>query len=320
MGPERSKFKIVGMTILIALTLSLVPAAVAQAEFEWNVEGQPLSVLGGEEEVEGSGGPFSLELESGEVSFDCEEQTTSGSITEGGNGVVTLQFTECVTNLPSCKITKPITANTKAEILELNGGTYVVFKPVSGTKFATLVISGCLFAGEYTIEGTVAAEPGGEEVEYPLTFSRAISEAAETELTLLETVYLEGPSELELAGPQKAKKVAAAPISALPITIKYPKIKSGETGKDIATIKNLHKTANLKYGLAQITGGAGAFSKETDECSNKEKGPGVECNIVVKFAPTKAKEEYGGLLILPWEDATGDPYGFVYVFLQGETE
>ncbi len=191
-----------GLALFAMLALGAFSAGAAQAT-EWTIDGKPLSSLGGQEEVWGEGGPFELEFPvfySGDgVMIVCEEEEHEGNILAGGTGDVTVQFSGC--EMPGmtevCQV-EPIQAELETELTEVGDIVYQVFTPTPYWEeedilfLVELVGEECVMNGHWEYSGSFAAEleaeaGGPEAVEQPLSFSRAISEAAGASMKLGRT-------------------------------------------------------------------------------------------------------------------------------------
>lgn len=197
------------LVALAVLGVTAFSASAAQA-FEWEIEGTPLSALGGEEEIVSSGGPFVLKSKIGlsNVTIQCNQQVVSpgnGAIFAGGTDAALVEFKgECkVVGAAACTVVEPILAETETELFEAGGVLYDRFDPV-GEKFTTVVIQNCGLAGNFPVTGNIAGKTLGKgvyAVQQPLTFSPAISEASGTELKFgANKATLEGTALNELSG------------------------------------------------------------------------------------------------------------------------
>jgi hypothetical protein len=314
MNQQHRRFGLLIAPLLVALAVMAVGAAVADAEWEWQLEEKQLSGLGESETISGSGGAFKLATTIGEssVSISCEKvELSSGSIKPEGKGASTLKLsTGCkVVEQPTCKVTEPISFKANTEVITSGTKIFNRYSPIEG-KFATMKIEGCKFAGEYAVEGTFAGKIEPEErVSQPIAFSPKIGEEAGTKLTFGgKTATLEGKYELAASGPNVGQKVAPAPLKSDPAV--FLTFKGTKAGKfDTMTVTNtILGKENVKFATVQIVGSAGILSIDSDKCSKNEFKPTETCVVTIKFAPTVAGK-YTATVLYPWETASGTDHG-----------
>jgi hypothetical protein len=311
----RRKLKISITVLLLALAVGAIGVPTAAAEWEWQLEEQQLAGLTESETISGPGGTFTLATTIGGVSASvrCEkEELTSSTITPEGKGASTLQLSQgCqVVGKPTCVVTEPINLKSTTEVFTAGTKLYNRYSPAE-TKFATVKISGCIFSGEYAVEGTFAGEfeAGEERANEPITFSPKIGEEAGTKLTVGgNAATLEGKLEMAASGAYQGQKVAAVPLQSDPMSGPvFPGTKVGKSDTKTITHTVIGKK-NVKFGTVQIVGSAGILSIESDTCSKNEFKPTETCKITVKFAPKEAKE-YKATVVTPWETADGIDFG-----------
>lgn len=327
MSRQRRKLKISIVALMIALTIGAIAATAAEGEWEWQLEHQQLSGLTTSEAISGTGGVFTLAttLLGVKTSVSCESmELTSSKVIPEGKGASTLKLSKChVVEPAGCTVTEPINLKSNTEIFTLTTSTKLFnrYTP-SETKFATLKISGCLFAGEYGIEGSFGGEfEGGEErVKEPITFSPKISEESKTNLTVAgKAATLEGKFEMAAAGPFAGKQIGGSPVTSKPANaVSFKKTKKGNS--ELMTITHtVVANKDVKFKAVTIAGGAGVFSPDKDTCSGNQYKKGESCIITVKFAPTAAVK-YEAYETTPWETADGEDFGLKIHKLIGEGE
>ncbi len=184
-------------SILAIVALSAATASAAAIESEWMIEGETLSELeASEESISLSGGPISI-IVPGKWTVECKKASNSDAIFKGGTDKLVISLTECsVLTLPACKVSEPVALEAKATLIQVGESRYYKVEPLSAEKpFGTLTIKGaeCTLPEKSEVKGSVAAEPSLEaQVKQPLTFSEAISKAAN------EGLKAESEAELEL--------------------------------------------------------------------------------------------------------------------------
>jgi hypothetical protein len=284
------------------------PAALP--EWDWQLESRQLVDLAESETLSGSGGAFTLATTIGEssASLKCESsELSSGTIAVGGKGTSTLKLSSgCqVVGQPTCTVAQPISLKAKTEALGSGSHQYNRYSPVE-SKFATVTISGCKFAGEYAVEGTFAGEfELGERVKEPVAFSEKIGSEAGTSLkfggkaaTLAGgfSIAASGAFAGQVVGPDALKSKPFGPLAFNPTKEK--------TSASLPITYTVLSKESIKFGTLSIVGGAGVFTPEKEDCSGKTKKQGESCTVTVKFEPTAA-QAYGGLVSVPWEYASG---------------
>lgn len=136
----------------------------------------------------------------------------SGKIIPGGGGSGVLSFSELTVTKPAgCAATSPLKSKSlKTELAESSGTLYDKFVPAEGETLANVVITGCVIAGTYSVNGSVYAqtEPIYTELSsQPLTFSKAINEAAGGSMTIAkEPATLTGEATFSLSGTYSGQK------------------------------------------------------------------------------------------------------------------
>ncbi len=183
--------------VLAIVALSAATASAAAIESEWMIEGETLSEMeASEESISLSGGPLSI-IVPGKWTVECKKASNSDAIFKGGTDKLVISLTECsVLSLPACKVSEPVVLEAKATLIQVGESRYYKVEPLSAEKpFGTLTIKGaeCTLPEKSEVKGSVAAEPSLEaQVKQPLTFSEAISKAAN------EGLKAESEAELEL--------------------------------------------------------------------------------------------------------------------------
>lgn len=302
--------------------------APAPPEWEWHVEGQQLASVTESETIKGSGGAVTLATTIGEssASISCESaELTSATITPEGKGGSTIALSKgCqVVGQPTCAVAEPISLKANTEPLTSASTSQLFNRYVPAeSKFATVKISGCGFAGEYAVEGSFAGEfeAGEERIEEPIIFTPKIEEEAGTSLKFGgKAATLEGKIAIAASGAFAGQKVAASPIATSPRfgPLFGKGVEVGKSETKIITHKVLAKKGapGVKFGTVSIIGSAGVLSIEKEDCSGKTKAPGETCTITVKFAP-KAKEVYKASILTPFESPDGKRFSALNTSLE----
>jgi hypothetical protein len=172
--------KRLGLLLLTTLCMLVSTAGGAHAAGEIRIGGKTFSELKiTEETFTGSlSGEFKLLVaEKLPFQINCKELTvTKGVLLEASlHGVFT--FSKCTVledkepfGEISCTVA-PIEVSALGETVKHNGEFYILFKPSSGTLFATVGLSGdfCTLVGSYPLEGTFAVDPGVEKEKLELS-------------------------------------------------------------------------------------------------------------------------------------------------------
>ncbi len=190
--------------------------------FEWTVANAVLIDKGISEETVTpavkAGTEFTFESKILGSEFVLKAKKLNGESTKivaGGTGSGVFSFSELSVSKPAgCTATSPLKTNSlKTELVEVKGTLYNKFAPASGETLANVVITGCAIAGSYPLKGTVygQAEPIFTELTAePLTFSKAINEAAGGSLTLgKEAATMAGAATYSLSGGNSGQKFGA---------------------------------------------------------------------------------------------------------------
>lgn len=296
-------------------------AGITPSEWEWHLEGLQLWVQAESETIKGAGGAFTLATTIGEtkVSISCESaELTNATITPGGKGASTVKLSKgCqVVGQPTCVVAEPI--NLKANTDPLTSSTtsqlFNRYMPAE-SKFATVGISVCGFAGEYAVEGSFAGEfkAGEERVEEPVIFSPKLEEEAGTNLKFGgKAATLEGEFAIAAQGGLGGQKIAPGTVIARPLPPLFPKgVKANTSETKTITYEVLGKKGSpgIKYGNLSVVGSAGVLSLEKEDCSGNTKKPTETCTITIKVAPKNAIR-YAAEVIGPLESADGLRTGF----------
>jgi RHS repeat-associated protein len=199
-------------TLVLAVAAVLAFGAVwagSAAAAQWTIAGSTLNI--GEESVAGEGGPFTIEVPGIGVKALCQTEKDTGTIYTGDEDAGTIELTKCsVVNNKFCTIDEPIVFDVDTQLSEGGGNVYDVLTPVTGEVFTTIVFEGfaCVLPEEVEVSGEIAAKINpGEAVEKTLTFSKAVAEAAGTELFFgFEEAYLDGAATQELSGPNAGEE------------------------------------------------------------------------------------------------------------------
>jgi len=314
--------RIIGFGVLVALTLVVLFAVSAAAEYEWQIQEVQLGA-GGSETISGSGGTFTIASKIGEtsVSITCEKaELTSSTIKAEGAGAATLKLSSgCkLTGLAFCKVTEPISLKAKTEMIGVGTKIYNQYSPAEGSKFTSVKIEGCAAAGEYALEGKFAGEmQPGERVNQPLAFSSKISEEAKTTLTLGgKAATIAGSLQMALSGAPVGEQVGQSPVVTDKLQLAFQdKVTKQSEILDTTTTNKTNKEVVFKQ--AQIIGGAGVFQFDADACSGNTFKTGVSCKVAVKFEP-QAVQTYKAQLLIIWETKDGVLFGGSAVGLIGK--
>jgi hypothetical protein len=189
----KHRFKIVLAAGAAICALMAVSAGAAQAAPEWYVNGSTLTTT---LQVTSTGGPFELSTKIGStnVVIKCTTESNVGTIDNGtnvtgetgGTDAATITFSGCsIPVAPACVVPN-ISASVGTHLKEVGGKIYDIFRPATGTVFATIVVEGCALEGEFEVKGTTAgldSEASTEKKAHTLAFSGANSTAAGTALT-----------------------------------------------------------------------------------------------------------------------------------------
>lgn len=304
--------------IAAAAALALLgPGTSSAAEWEWNLESFELIDQTESETISGTGGTFTLATTIGEssVTISCESvELTNATITPEGKGASTVSLSGCqVVGQPTCTVSGPINLKASTDSLTSSVSSQLFNRYVPAeSKFATVKISVCKFAGEYAVEGSFAGEfEGGEErVEEPIAFSPKIGEAAGTSLKFGgKTATVAGSITIAASGAFAGQDVAPTPLDTdPPVSTDFGGVNMGKSKTMSVTHTVLGKKEEVKFGTVQIVGGAGVFSIDKEDCGGKTKKPTETCTITVKFTPA-AKVGYMGVVVTPWETMKGDRFG-----------
>lgn len=301
---------------------------VTPSEWEWHLEGQELLGQAESETIKGTGGAFTLATTIGEskVSISCESaELTNATIAPGGKGTSTVKLSKgCqVVGQPTCVVAEPINLKASTEPLASASSSQLFNRYVPAeSKFATVSITVCGFAGEYAVEGSFAGEfeAGEERIEEPIIFSPKLEEEAATSLKFGgKAATLEGEFAIAASGAQAGQKVEPGPILSKPAERPlFPNgVKVGKSETKTLTHLVIGKKGGpgVKFGKVSIVGSAGILSIEKEDCSSAALKPGDTCTITVKFEP-KAAIVYKAVVVAPFESEDGKRIGFVNAFLE----
>lgn len=207
--------------LILALQGVTAAGASAASVAEWQIEGKTLEGLElKEESVKGiEVGPFEFSTIIGLAKFvlKCEGSNQSGAIAQEGTGNITLEFSKCSDNIPSCSVSS-VTGKTSSELIE--NGASVLFeklKPASGETLIKVGLTGspCALGESVTVTGSLcekAATLGEEKVKQPFISSQAIEEEFGCSLHVgsqAAKLTKETKQELSLAGSNAGKEWSA---------------------------------------------------------------------------------------------------------------
>ncbi len=184
--------KALGLSFIAALSLMALTAAGAQAAGEWKIETKTMTELGlTEEAIKGkleTGVKNILLVKTLNVNISCAAVDTSANakILKGGTLTGSLIFltckvfadeagepelTACGTKSTGAAAGEIQTVAVTGEIILSGGENFVLVKPVSGTTFTTVELTGasCAAKGTYPITGTTVVKLGVEAKELLLT-------------------------------------------------------------------------------------------------------------------------------------------------------
>jgi len=223
------RLKLFGMTALAVMAISAVASATASAAPRWMYRAhstEAFKELSGSETFSSTISSAAFELETpGLLTIKCTSESSTGTITNpaetskpGTDTSSKIRFDDCVVvgAEKTCKIVggssgteegiiETVATNT---VLKAGAGTkvYDVFTPSSGKVFVTIKVENqtgktCLVKGSYPVEGNSAGEVEHQAGGAELKFSKAIAEAAGTELKLGgDKAYLTGVADQKLTG------------------------------------------------------------------------------------------------------------------------
>jgi hypothetical protein len=294
------KRSILALTFVAAFAVLLLGAGVAQAA-EWKAKGKTFEELKlTSEEVTGvSTGSIKLEVPKLSVSIKCTTGTAAGSITKGGTGTGTFEFSKCsVVNakeeaLKTCTVTEPIKFGFKATMLELEESIYSKLTPSSEESFTSIKITGaeCPIPSAKVTGSTAGEFPAEENIEQSLTFSKIIGEKTGTSLMYgVNAATLTGVVLVKLSGANvKAIWGPVRPFTASPVAPDFGEVSLGMNNKILITFTFHGVVATEMMGPITITNGTeNVFLKvgTSDTCAGAvltQASP--TCQIEIEFKP-----------------------------------
>lgn len=214
MSQARKGIKILGLSLMAALSVMALTAAASQAATEFNLAGKTFTLDGtASEDVLGLGGlGILLTVESG-IEFHCNDAHIKGTILLGGTVHIHILFLECTVGAKGTKnkfcTTYPSSADRTAktnggdilaeglgEVINHNGTYYV---KASSATFSTIFLtkgSGCTLPSENAVSGSAALKA-------PLATTESLNHTVETitaaERTLLGVQLEYGKEKAHLA-------------------------------------------------------------------------------------------------------------------------